>query len=179
MRSRSIKALTLAAVLVASAGSAWAQQPSVGDIVAGLPADFSPWSMFLGAHIVVKAVMVGLCLASLVTWTIALAKGIEIGASRRKLAAAVTELTDRRTLMEAAASRHVGAAFGAIIDAARAEIAMSSGLDAADGVKERIASRLERLEAAAGRKMTRGPACSRPSARPRRSSACSARSGAS
>ena len=35
-----------------------------------IPRDLSPWSMFLGADILVKAVMIGLALASLVTWTI-------------------------------------------------------------------------------------------------------------
>ena len=39
-----------------------------------LPHDLSPWGMFMHADIVVKAVMVGLAFASLVTWTIWLAK---------------------------------------------------------------------------------------------------------
>jgi hypothetical protein len=33
------------------------------------PRDLSPWGMFMQADIVVKAVMIGLALASLVTWT--------------------------------------------------------------------------------------------------------------
>jgi biopolymer transport protein ExbB len=36
----------------------------------------SPWSMFLSADILVKAVMIGLAFASLVTWTIFIAKMI-------------------------------------------------------------------------------------------------------
>src|SRR5258705_12579103 len=32
--------------------------------------EFSPWSMFLSADIVVKSVMIGLAFASLMTWTI-------------------------------------------------------------------------------------------------------------
>ena len=43
-----------------------------------LPHNLSPWGMFLGADIVVKAVMVGLAFASLVTWTVWLAKTIEL-----------------------------------------------------------------------------------------------------
>ncbi|HEY4205077.1 MAG TPA: tonB-system energizer ExbB, partial [Xanthobacteraceae bacterium] len=35
-----------------------------------LPRDLSPWGMFANADIVVKAVMVGLAFASLVTWTV-------------------------------------------------------------------------------------------------------------
>ena len=55
-----------------------------------LPHNLSPWSMFLNADIVVKAVMVGLAFASLVTWTVWLAKTIELQAAknlaRRRLA---------------------------------------------------------------------------------------------
>src|SRR5260370_24160925 len=40
--------------------------------------ELSPWSMFLSADILVKAVMVGLAFASLVTWTIFIAKMIEL-----------------------------------------------------------------------------------------------------
>src|SRR4051812_48598350 len=38
-----------------------------------LPVNLSPWGMFLAADIVVKAVMVGLAFASVVTWTVWLA----------------------------------------------------------------------------------------------------------
>ena len=43
-----------------------------------LPRDLSPWGMFMSADIVVKAVMVGLAVASVVTWTVSLAKTIEL-----------------------------------------------------------------------------------------------------
>src|SRR3954449_9149351 len=43
-----------------------------------LPRNLSPWGMFLNADIVVKAVMIGLALASLMTWTVWLAKTIEL-----------------------------------------------------------------------------------------------------
>ena len=49
--------------------------------VALLPRNLSPWNMFLNADVVVQAVMVGLAFASLVTWTVWLAKTIEV---RRK-----------------------------------------------------------------------------------------------
>ena len=41
-----------------------------------LPRDLSPWGMFMGADIVVKAVMIGLAFASQETWTVWLAKTI-------------------------------------------------------------------------------------------------------
>src|SRR5262245_56412485 len=40
--------------------------PNVGP----LPDELSPWSMFLHADIVVKAVIIGLALASVATWTV-------------------------------------------------------------------------------------------------------------
>ena len=43
-----------------------------------LPRNLSPWGMFVNADIVVQAVMVGLAVASLITWTVWLAKTIEI-----------------------------------------------------------------------------------------------------
>src|SRR6516165_7377432 len=45
--------------------------------------ELSPWSMFLSADIVVKAVMIGLAIASLVTWTIFIAKMIVRAEARR------------------------------------------------------------------------------------------------
>src|SRR5947199_7115374 len=54
-----------------------------------LPRNLSPWGMFLNADIVVKAVMIGLAVASLMTWTVWLAKTIEL---RRATAAAKRRL---------------------------------------------------------------------------------------
>src|SRR4029077_4184005 len=56
-----------------------ATQPAVAPAAptianAALPRDLSPWGMFLNADIVVKVVMLGLIFASLVTWTVWLAK---------------------------------------------------------------------------------------------------------
>ena len=48
------------------------------------------------------------------------------------------------------------AAIAALVRAAETELRLSADAIAADGVKERIASRLERIEAAAGRQMIRG-----------------------
>jgi len=41
---------------------------------AALPRDLSPWGMYLNADPVVKAVLIGLAFASVVTWTVWLAK---------------------------------------------------------------------------------------------------------
>ena len=121
-----------------------------------LPHDLSPWGMFLSADIVVKAVMVGLALASVATWTVALAKSVELVGARRRLAVALGGLERARSLAEM--SLMVGSVRGdgaALVRAAAAELALSPGLPK-DGVKERIASRFERLEAGAARRMARG-----------------------
>jgi biopolymer transport protein ExbB len=43
-----------------------------------LPRDLSPWGMFLHADPLVQAVLIGLVFASVATWTVWLAKSIEL-----------------------------------------------------------------------------------------------------
>src|SRR5262245_37700247 len=58
--------------------------PTVPVVGSGqLPRDLSPWSMFQAADWMVKAVMVSLAFASLVTWTIWFAKAWELLRARR------------------------------------------------------------------------------------------------
>ena len=71
-----IAASALTAALVAAPVSALAQDNIVA--TATLPRDLSPWGMFINADPVVKAVLIGLAFASVVTWTVWLAKTIEI-----------------------------------------------------------------------------------------------------
>ena len=59
--------------------------PPVVDIASLLPRDLSPWSMFMNTDIVVKTVIVGLAFASLVTWTLWIAKGLEVEPLNREL----------------------------------------------------------------------------------------------
>ncbi|MFN3889866.1 MAG: tonB-system energizer ExbB [Beijerinckiaceae bacterium] len=124
----------------------------------GLPAthDLSPWGMFLAADMVVKAVMTGLALASLATWTIFLAKSFEIARARRAARNAITSVTGAPSLSAAAdqvRDRTVGSRFvmSALDEWRASELALDKS-----GVKERVGSRLERLEAAAGRSLSGG-----------------------
>jgi biopolymer transport protein ExbB len=113
--------------------------------------------MFLSADIVVQAVIVGLVLASVVTWTVWLAKGLELMRARRRLRRTLAAISGERSLADAAA--RIGNGRGivhAFIDAAAVELRLSSGIVGKQGIKERIATRLARLEAAAGRSMSRG-----------------------
>src|SRR6516225_4443220 len=58
---------------------------------AALPRDLSPWGMYLNADPVVKAVLIGLAFASIVTWTVWLAKTIEIVLAKRRVRAALNK----------------------------------------------------------------------------------------
>jgi biopolymer transport protein ExbB len=121
-----------------------------------LPRNLSPWGMFLDADIVVKVVMIGLALASLVTWTICLAKGIELFNAKRRATRQLEILANASSL--SAAAQELGASKGAIVrmvEAAAAEVDRSDSLDA-DGIKERAAALIARIEARAGRQMNRG-----------------------
>jgi biopolymer transport protein ExbB len=129
--------------------------PRVGAV--NLPRDLSPWSMFMSADRIVQSVMVGLAFASLVTWTIWLAKTIELMFARRRLSAAVAIIGRERTLADAAAE--VGDSSREIlglIEAASLELRMSFDVPDRDGLKERVTSRLARLEVAFARDMNRG-----------------------
>ncbi|HET7804339.1 MAG TPA: tonB-system energizer ExbB [Pseudolabrys sp.] len=127
------------------------------DIALKLPRDLSPWGMFMAADIVVKAVMVGLAFASVLTWTIWFAKAIELMFARRRMRAAIDKLGHAKSWSEAnVGSKGRDAGVAAMLRAADTELRMSADAHSATGIKERIASRLERLEAAAGRQMIRG-----------------------
>src|SRR5471030_659780 len=147
-------ALAIGSVLPAIA---LAQAPADSDILLKLPRDLSPWGMFMAADIVVKAVMVGLVFASVLTWTIWFAKAIELMNARQRLSMAIDALNQARSWSEATAGlqkRNDSAA--TLIRSADSELQLSAGAISPAGLKERIASRLERLEAAAGRQMIRG-----------------------
>jgi biopolymer transport protein ExbB len=121
-----------------------------------LPRDLSPWGMFVSAHIVVKVVMIGLAVASVLTWTVAFAKGLELVAAKRAVRRALRTLTHANSLAEAGAQLAGGQSLAAPVRAALTEIRISADVSDREGIKERVASRLERVEAGAGRRMTRG-----------------------
>jgi len=127
---------------------------------ATLPHNLSPWGMFMAADWVVKAVMIGLAFASLVTWTVWLAKSLELAAARRRLGAHLDRIIGSKTLDEAAgALENRSGPAPLLVRAARHEMQMSSDMlpyGGSAGLKERVASHLSRIEAQASRRMTRG-----------------------
>jgi biopolymer transport protein ExbB len=124
--------------------------------VAQLPRNLSPWGMFVDADIVVQAVMVGLAAASLITWTVWLAKTIEISRATSSAKRRLAQLESERALAEAEQDSRDGRdAVAQIIQSAARESSLSDGV-IDDGFKERIALRLERVETAMSRKIARG-----------------------
>jgi biopolymer transport protein ExbB len=122
-----------------------------------LPRDLSPWGMFLSADALVKGVLIGLAFASVVTWTVWLAKTIELMAASARARRACAKLASARHLGEAAqALARSGGAGREFIDAAVTELRLSEDAMEREGVKERLASRLQRIEANRGRIMMRG-----------------------
>ncbi|MCX5578027.1 tonB-system energizer ExbB [Kaistia terrae] len=123
-----------------------------------LPHDLSPIGMFTNADVVVKSVIISLAVASILTWAIFLSKSMELAALRHKTRALGERVARSRSLAEAEAQvgrrRDPGSR---LVQAAVEEVSLSAGLSA-DGIKERVASRFERIESAAGRGMIRGTA---------------------
>lgn len=126
--------------------------------VSALQHDFSPVAMFATADGVVKGVICILLLASVATWTVLIAKSFEMSRAIRCLHRAFTVLEGAHTLKLAAARIDRDAVCATrLLDAAVSEMQLSVEIyEDRDGVKERIALRLERIEAAAGRQMFKG-----------------------
>jgi biopolymer transport protein ExbB len=155
--------LTVVSILCVSPVLALAQVPTEAPAVAippalaELPRDLSPWGMFVNADLLVQAVLLGLVFASLVTWTVWLAKTIELVIAKRRLAQALKALAAHRFLTDAARDvDRTGSPVGEFVAAASAELRLSSDFPDREGIKERIASRLERIEAARARRILRG-----------------------
>jgi biopolymer transport protein ExbB len=153
-----------AASVFAAAAIAWASlsvralaQESAAVIgVSTLPRDLSPWGMFLSADPVVKVVLTGLAFASVVTWTVWLAKTIELWSAKRRVWAALQRLANAcSTIAGVELMSERDGEMGAFLDAAVSELRLSEGATAREGIKERIASRLERIEASYGRRIMR------------------------
>jgi biopolymer transport protein ExbB len=119
-----------------------------------LPPALTPWHMVLTADVVVQVVMAVLLLASLATWTVLIAKGVELFVARRRLTASL-QVVRASAGVASLAMGAVGATTGILLEATREELLLSGDLPA-EGVKDRIALRLRRLEHGMSRRMARG-----------------------
>jgi biopolymer transport protein ExbB len=121
--------------------------------------ELSPWSMFMAADIIVKAVMIGLASASLVTWTIFIAKTIELSLGQRRLDRALQRIAEIGSLAEAQTA--LGAkdkddVLSLMLGAAIREARMSSGMSSDSSIKERAASSFAEIARAEGRRIRTG-----------------------
>lgn len=140
--------------IAVGAGADTAPETAVGPV---LPHDLSAWGMFMQADWVVKAVMIGLALASIATWTVLVAKTRELCAQVKRQRQTLAVVTDADSLKSAHETLEEGKGSTELTRAAAKELRLSANtLADAEGVKERVASSLERIEAAAGRKITKG-----------------------
>ncbi len=122
-------------LLVPALALAQTPEPASTDVLLKLPRDLSPWGMFMAADIVVKAVMVGLVFASVLTWTIWFAKAIELLAARRRLGAAIVALGAARTWSDVRDLQGGQDAASTLIGAADTELRQSADALSPDGVK--------------------------------------------
>jgi biopolymer transport protein ExbB len=102
-------------------------------------------------------VFVGLAVASVLTWTIWLAKTVELLAAKRRVRTGLAALARVRSPEQGAEELADGGnEVGRLVDAAMTELRLSAASADPEGIKERVASRLERIEAAYARRITRG-----------------------
>jgi biopolymer transport protein ExbB len=140
----------------ATAAAADAGSRPLKSVTAGLR-ELSPWSMFLTADILVKAVMIGLAFASLVTWTIFIAKIIELALVQRRLRAALGKIADARSLAEAQfALGAKDSVLSSLLAAAMREARLSAGISSDAGIKERAASSFAEIVRAEARRIRLG-----------------------
>lgn len=119
--------------------------------------ELSPWVMFMSADVIVKAVMIGLAFASLMTWTVLIAKSIELSVASSKLRSALKKIAEARSLAEAQMA--LGAKEGILpsfLAAALREARMSAGLSSDAGIKERAASSFQEIVRAEARRIRIG-----------------------
>ena len=122
-----------------------------------MQADLSVWGMYHHADIVVKVVMIGLILASVVTWAIFFGKGAEILASKRRLKREQLLVAEARSLDQAS---DIANGFDAksltsrLINEAQNELELSAGSEDNEGIKEYLPRRSSTW------RMTRSTFCS-------------------
>ncbi|KPZ14527.1 TonB system transport protein ExbB1 [Pseudomonas amygdali pv. ulmi] len=134
-----------------------ALEPAAEDNSLGMAHDLSPWGMYQNADVVVKAVMIGLAIASIITWTIWISKGFELLGAKRRLRGEIVNLKKARSLNEASSTASKeGTLAHLLVHDALEEMRLSANSREREGIKERVSFRLERLVAACGRNMSMG-----------------------
>ncbi|KJF75392.1 tonB-system energizer ExbB [Agrobacterium arsenijevicii] len=135
-------------------------EPASAGHRADIPHNLSPWGMFMAADWVVKGVMIGLAFASLITWTVWVAKTFELAGARVRAGATLKVIRKAKTLTEATeAVEKKGGPAALMLRMATHEMQLSDAVvehTDGGGIKERVSSALSRIETHAGRRMSRG-----------------------
>jgi len=121
--------------------------------------DLSVLGMYQHADVVVKTVMIGLFVASIITWALFFGKSAELLSAKRRLRRELVALKDVRSLDEAlsaAAAFPAGSVGGQLLAQTQNELELSAESSDNNGIKERAAFRLERSVAATSRMMGKG-----------------------
>ncbi|MBV1889553.1 MAG: tonB-system energizer ExbB [Gammaproteobacteria bacterium] len=122
-----------------------------------LPGPLSPWQMFLDADLVVKLVISLLSLASLITWTVGIAKQQELRRIDQTLQKQITSIALSVGLSDITESEQLSLGVGkALLTSVQQELDLASTDIDKEGVKERALSRINRIEAAIARQMAIG-----------------------
>ncbi|MBJ3814174.1 tol-pal system-associated acyl-CoA thioesterase [Shimwellia pseudoproteus] len=123
-----------------------------------MQADLSVLGMYHHADLVVKAVMIGLILASVITWAIFFSKGAEFIKQKRRLKQEQQQLSEARSFDQA---REMAQQFDAhsfsrqLVEEVHNELELSSGSEDNEGIKDRSSFRLERKVAGVARYLGR------------------------
>ncbi|MBR1326229.1 biopolymer transport protein ExbB [Bradyrhizobium ottawaense] len=155
--SASTAATQVAPTVPSAAAVSTTAKPDAAAGIAPAMKELSPWVMFMSADVIVKAVMIGLAFASLMTWTVFIAKSIELSVASSKLRSALKKVAETRSLAEAQMA--LGAKEGILpsfLAAALREARMSAGLSSDAGIKERAASSFSEIVRAEARRIRIG-----------------------
>ena len=113
--------------------------------------------MFMSADIIVKAVMIGLAFASLVTWTVCIGKFVELFLAQRRLRGALDAVAEARSIADArVALGSRSSVLATFLASALREARLSAGISSDSGIKERAASSFAEIARAEARRMRVG-----------------------
>lgn len=115
--------------------------------------DLSPIGMYRNADWVVQWIMLGLLGASVLSWTVLFAKLAELIAARLRIGRGLRLLRMAGTLE---ATQKARGPVARLLAETRRELAQSGHDLPATGIKDRLALRLSRIEAAEARRIARG-----------------------
>lgn len=159
MAGGALAAPTSAPIATGTAAATVAPSAPPGAVSSLMSTDLSVWGMYQHADVVVKTVMIGLLLASVITWAIFFGKSASLMSAKKRIRREYQALDDARSLDDASDIAGVfkpGSVSLQLLADARNEQELSERSDDNNGIKERTAFRFERRVAATGRQMGRG-----------------------